>query len=86
MNLFFRPARKTAKPRRVRRQHRPAVELLETRNLLSPTVPTGLTQTGETVSTATLSWNPSTDPAGIADYVVYSDVPHGHSGRDGGIR
>ena len=51
-----------------------------------PTVPTSLAQTGETVSTATLSWTASYDPIyGIDHYVISSYVPHGHSGKGGGI-
>jgi N-acetylneuraminic acid mutarotase len=54
--------------------------------LAPPTAPTGLTQTGETVSTATLSWTASYDPFYPIDhYVISSYVPHGHSGRGGGI-
>ena len=36
-----------------------------------PTVPTGLSVTGVTTSTASLSWNPSTDDVGVAGYKVY---------------
>lgn len=50
-----------------------------------PTVPTGLYQSGETVDTATLSWNPSTGPLGIDHYNIYHYYGTGHSGRGGGI-
>ncbi len=36
-----------------------------------PTVPTGLTVTGTTVSTASLSWTASTDNVGVAGYKIY---------------
>jgi hypothetical protein len=50
-----------------------------------PTVPSGLFQSGETVDSATLSWNPSTGPIGIDHYNVYHYYGTGHSGRGGGI-
>ncbi|WP_091756959.1 Ig-like domain-containing protein [Pedococcus cremeus] len=36
-----------------------------------PTAPTGLSQTGATATTATLSWMPSTDDVGVAGYGYY---------------
>jgi hypothetical protein len=50
-----------------------------------PTVPSGVYQSGETVDSATLSWNPSTGPIGIDHYNVYHYYGTGHSGRGGGI-
>jgi hypothetical protein len=50
-----------------------------------PTVPTGITQSGETVDSATLSWTPSTGPIGVDHYNVYHYYGTGHSGRGGGI-
>jgi hypothetical protein len=37
----------------------------------APTVPTGLTVTGVTTNTVSLSWNPSTDGIGVAGYRVF---------------
>jgi hypothetical protein len=50
-----------------------------------PTVPSGITQSGETVDSATLSWTPSTGPIGVDHYNVYHYYGTGHSGRGGGI-
>jgi N-acetylneuraminic acid mutarotase len=50
-----------------------------------PTVPTGLTVSGRTASSITLSWNASSDPAGVTSYTVYHIYATGHSGRGGGI-
>jgi hypothetical protein len=50
-----------------------------------PTVPTGIHQSGETVDSATLSWNPSTGPIGVDHYNIYHYYGTGHSGRGGGI-
>ena len=36
-----------------------------------PIIPTGVKVTGSTTSTISLSWNPSTDNAGVAGYKVY---------------
>jgi hypothetical protein len=36
-----------------------------------PTVPSGLTTSGATSTTISLSWAPSTDPAGVAGYNIY---------------
>ena len=36
-----------------------------------PTVPTGLTVTGSTQTTVSLSWNPSTDNVGVTGYGIY---------------
>ncbi|MCC9306520.1 glycoside hydrolase family 6 protein [Kitasatospora sp. RB6PN24] len=38
-----------------------------------PTVPSGLTVTGTTSSSVSLSWTASTDPAGVTGYSVYRD-------------
>ena len=38
-----------------------------------PTVPTGLTLSNVTCNSATLSWSPSTDNAGVAFHDVYHD-------------
>jgi hypothetical protein len=50
-----------------------------------PTVPTGVYQSGETVDSATLSWNPSTGPIGIDHYNIYHYYATGHSGRGSNI-
>jgi hypothetical protein len=50
-----------------------------------PTVPTGVYQSGETVDSATLSWNPSTGPIGIGHYNIYHYYATGHSGRGSNI-
>jgi hypothetical protein len=50
-----------------------------------PTVPTGIYQSGETVDSATLSWNASTGPIGVDHYNIYHYYGTGHSGRGGGI-
>src|SRR6516165_9819744 len=50
-----------------------------------PTVPTGITQSGETVDSATLSWNPSTGPIGVDHYNIYHYYATGHSGRGSNI-
>jgi hypothetical protein len=50
-----------------------------------PTVPSGITQSGETVDSATLSWNASTGPIGVDHYNIYHYYGTGHSGRGGGI-
>jgi N-acetylneuraminic acid mutarotase len=50
-----------------------------------PTAPTGLTVTGLTASSVSLSWNASFDPIGVAGYTVYWVYVTGHSGRGGGI-
>jgi len=50
-----------------------------------PTVPSGITQSGATVDSVTLSWNPSTGPIGVDHYNVYHYYGTGHSGRGGGI-
>jgi hypothetical protein len=51
----------------------------------APTVPTGIFQSGETVDSATLSWNASTGPIGVDHYNIYHYYGTGHSGRGGGI-
>jgi hypothetical protein len=50
-----------------------------------PTVPTGIVQSGETVDSATLSWNPSTGPIGVDHYAIYHYYATGHSGRGSNI-
>jgi hypothetical protein len=50
-----------------------------------PTPPTGLTVTGLSISSITLSWNASFDPIGVAGYTIYHFYQTGHSGRGGGI-
>ena len=45
-----------------------------------PTTPTGLTVTGATASSLTLSWNASYDPIGVSSYTVYHFYVTGHSG------
>ncbi len=49
-----------------------------------PTTPTGLTVTGATASSLTLSWNASYDPIGVSSYTVYHFYVTGHSGHGGG--
>jgi hypothetical protein len=48
-------------------------------------VPAGIYESGSTVDSFTLTWNPSTDPLGIDHYNIYHYYGTGHSGRDGGI-
>jgi hypothetical protein len=51
----------------------------------SPTAPTGVYESSSTVSSFTLTWNPSTGPFGVDHYNIYHYYGTGHSGRDGGI-
>ena len=48
-----------------------AVQATTKTDTTPPTVPTGLSVTGTTVSTVSLSWNPSTDNFGVAGYKIY---------------
>ena len=50
-----------------------------------PTVPTGISESSSTVSSFTLTWNPSTGPFGVDHYNIYHYYGTGHSGRGGGI-
>jgi hypothetical protein len=50
-----------------------------------PTVPTGVYESSSTVSSFTLTWNPSTGPIGVDHYNIYHYYATGHSGRDANI-
>ncbi|HEV3025184.1 MAG TPA: putative Ig domain-containing protein [Pirellulales bacterium] len=50
-----------------------------------PTTPANVAFTAATTSSLTLSWDASTDPAGVTGYTIYHWYETGHSGRGGGI-
>ena len=53
--------------------NRTAGDLVDGGDVVPPTPPAGLTVTGTTASSASLSWSASTDNVGVAGYRVYRD-------------
>jgi hypothetical protein len=63
-----------------------SVQPLESRQVLSPpTVPGAPVLTGLGATSATISWNASSDTVALSSYSVYWIYTTGHSGRGGGI-